>query len=372
MSDILLRSRDEFEALVQGPCACHPARSTLDVACAEPLKRPGRQSPRMPAALVRPVLDHLLPLAAHGREHAESVRVGDHVDVLRLSNWLRDRGEQVGDPRLGLSALEQLSRGSGGPVELAAECAPDLRAALLLLIECGALVGEHLSFHLHVRGGVAALTMRSSLPLCQALRDYQLGLLAAACDSWAGVGNELELWFSRPAPSYAWEYKHRLKLLHVSFGASCEALVLPAARLALPLRRAEPTLHQLLARCARQELAELGASNNFSQRVRKALSGLLRQGASRKAVAATLDMSTRTLSRYLEHEGLDFSTLLDEVRSQRSIYYLTGTTLDVKVIAEQLGYATSGSFVRAFIRWHGQTPGSYRQRAGSARQHAQL
>jgi AraC-like DNA-binding protein len=326
----------------------------------------------MPAALVQPVLDHVIPLAESGHKDAESLQVGEHIDVLRLSNWLRDRGEQVGDPRLGLNALGQLSRGLGGLIELAAECAPDLRAALLFLVECGALVGEHLTFHLHIRGGIAALSMRSSLPLCQALRDYQLGLLAAACESWASVGAELELWFSRPAPSYAWEYRHRLKVRQVSFGASCEALVLPAARLSTRQRRAEPTLHQLLARCARQALAELGISNNFSQRVRKALAALLREGASRKAVASTLDMSTRTLSRYLEHEGLDFSTLLDEVRSQRSIYYLTGTTLDVKIIAEQLGYATSGSFVRAFMRWHGQTPGSYRQRAVSASQQAQL
>ncbi len=368
MSDVLLLSRDEFEALIQTPCACHPVGSAL--ARAEPAKRPGRQSPRMPASLAQPVLEHIALLVPDSER--ESLVLGEHVDVLRLSNWLRDRGEQVADPRVGLNALGRLSRGLGGLVELAAECAPDLGAALSFLVECGPLVGEHLTFHLHVQRGIAALTMRSNLPLCQALRDYQLGLVATACETWAGVGSELELWFSRPAPSYAWEYKHKLKLRQVSFGASCEALVLPAALLATPLRRSEATLHQLLARCARQELSELGTSHNFSQRVRKALAGLLREGASRKAVASSLEMSTRTLSRYLEQEGLDFSTLLDEVRSQRSIYYLTGTSLDVKVIAEQLGYATSGSFVRAFMRWHGQTPGSYRQRAGDPTQQPQL
>jgi AraC-like DNA-binding protein len=325
----------------------------------------------MPVALLRPLLDYAL-LAGDGRDDAESLSFGEHVSVLTFSNWLRERGAQARDPRLGLNALAQLSRGLSGLVELTAECAPDLRAALLFVVECAALVGEHLTFHLHVHEEAAALTMRSSLPVCQALRDYQLGLLAAACQSWAGVGSELELWFSGPPPSYAREYQHKLKLRHVSFEGSCDALVFPAGLLAAPLRRADLSLHQLLARCARLELAKLGTSRDFPQRVRTALTAVLRDGASRRAVAARLDMSTRSLSRYLQQEGLDFSTLQEEVRSQRSIYYLTGTTLDVKAIAEHLGYATAASFVRAFTRWHGKTPGRYRQRARRDRQNAQL
>jgi AraC-like DNA-binding protein len=40
---------------------------------------------------------------------------------------------------------------------------------------------------------------------------------------------------------------------------------------------------------------------------------------------------------------------------------LDGTSMNLREMAEQLGYATETQFIRAFRRWAGVTPASYRR-----------
>jgi AraC-like DNA-binding protein len=41
--------------------------------------------------------------------------------------------------------------------------------------------------------------------------------------------------------------------------------------------------------------------------------------------------------------------------------------MNIAEIAASLGYADASAFVRAFARWAGTTPGSWRSRAGGSR-----
>jgi AraC-like DNA-binding protein len=69
-----------------------------------------------------------------------------------------------------------------------------------------------------------------------------------------------------------------------------------------------------------------------------------------------------TLHRYLRDQGTTFEKLLDESRRELGARMLEQTDLPVGEIATALGYASPGSFVRAFKRWHGVTPGAGRSR----------
>jgi AraC-like DNA-binding protein len=75
-----------------------------------------------------------------------------------------------------------------------------------------------------------------------------------------------------------------------------------------------------------------------------------------------LGMSRPTLARRLSALGTSFLEVKDEVRRDRAIALLTGSSLPFAVIADKLGYAAPSSFQRAFREWTGVTPGAMRVR----------
>lgn len=80
------------------------------------------------------------------------------------------------------------------------------------------------------------------------------------------------------------------------------------------------------------------------------------------AIASELNMSRQTLHRKLKKHGLNFRTLLEDVRKERSVEYLYDETLNLDEIAERLGFKEPSAFYRAFKSWFNQSPGSFRKK----------
>ena len=78
-------------------------------------------------------------------------------------------------------------------------------------------------------------------------------------------------------------------------------------------------------------------------------------------VAARLCMTSRTLRRHLDAEGVSYSDLLTTVRKRLAIDYLVGTQMRAEDIAEALDFADVAAFRHAFKRWTGLTPRAYRE-----------
>jgi AraC-like DNA-binding protein len=79
-----------------------------------------------------------------------------------------------------------------------------------------------------------------------------------------------------------------------------------------------------------------------------------------EAVAGNFSISVRTLQRKLKEEGVSFLHIVEEVRKSLAIHYIQNRNSSVKEISQFLGYAEPSGFVRAFKKWTGQTPTSYR------------
>ncbi len=100
---------------------------------------------------------------------------------------------------------------------------------------------------------------------------------------------------------------------------------------------------------------------NIEARVRKILSRqLLTRDPSQAEVAATLNMTTRTLQRRLVHGGSTFEKLLDEARHSLALVYLGTPERSVREIAYLLGFSCTSSFTRACRRWTGVSPHDWR------------
>jgi AraC-like DNA-binding protein len=77
-------------------------------------------------------------------------------------------------------------------------------------------------------------------------------------------------------------------------------------------------------------------------------------------VAKELKLSTRTLQRRLNDEGVSFQQLLLEARRELARHYLLQPSLELNETAYLLGYGDPNSFFRAFHDWEGTSPGQWR------------
>ena len=99
----------------------------------------------------------------------------------------------------------------------------------------------------------------------------------------------------------------------------------------------------------------------FKQGVEAAIEPLLGSGeVSIEIVARKLGMSRQTLYRRLKAEGTTFEELLDAKRRQLAVRYLGLDGSSVKAAAYRLGFSDPAAFSRAFKRWTGTSPSSFR------------
>lgn len=154
----------------------------------------------------------------------------------------------------------------------------------------------------------------------------------------------------------------------VDFCASHTMVRFPVAYMSIPMPHREPGLRALLDRQARALLDALPAPNAFDKAVQQLLVRLLPDGeVSVDKVAQAMHQSTRTLQRRLADSGMTWQQLLDRTREQLARQYLNDRALSLAEIALLLGYSEQSAFTRAFRRWTGRTPLSFRTQ--QSRQH---
>jgi len=71
-------------------------------------------------------------------------------------------------------------------------------------------------------------------------------------------------------------------------------------------------------------------------------------------------MSARTQQRRLSEQGHSFQSLVDRARQDLAQRLLVETDYSLAEVAFLTGFAEQSGFTRAFKRWAGQTPRSYR------------
>lgn len=97
--------------------------------------------------------------------------------------------------------------------------------------------------------------------------------------------------------------------------------------------------------------------------LRNVIADLAREGAPSIAwAAARLGLSQRSLQRHLERRGLTYSDVVDGTRYEIAASLLCDTRLDIARVGAMLGYRDPSSFSRAFMRWAGCAPRTFRTR----------
>ncbi|WOE74526.1 AraC family transcriptional regulator [Alterisphingorhabdus coralli] len=148
--------------------------------------------------------------------------------------------------------------------------------------------------------------------------------------------------------------------------AGINAIVVSNAELALPNAVGDDAISRFFDGRVEEMLAETKTELPLSIQVKSEIGKNLSGGVPKLSdVAKALGMSARTLQRKLNDEGAVFQALVDEARRELSERLLRTSQYPLVEVAFLTGFAEQSGFTRAFKRWAGQTPRSYRLNATS-------
>jgi AraC-like DNA-binding protein len=212
---------------------------------------------------------------------------------------------------------------------------------------------------LAVVGDTALFSYSIYQPETESADQIADGALASAANALRALcGSEwtpTEVLLPRAAPADREPYRRHFRV-PVRFDQECAALVFPAVCLEARIIGADPLLRAMLA----ERIGDLKGAH-FTDDIRRLLrTRLAHEGCSADALADLLAMHRRTLNRRLSAEGTRFRTVVNEMRFEIARQLLADTTLPFGQVAAVLDYSEASAFTRAFRRWSGQTPTTWR------------
>ncbi len=168
--------------------------------------------------------------------------------------------------------------------------------------------------------------------------------------------------FSFPRPAH-WQQYERMFQCPIAFDAPETRAVVRAPMLDSPVKSNDSELRELCIRHCTHLVRQISRNGPVSSRLRQVLTTRGSIPALEEAAEA-LNMSARSLRRYLQDENTSFQKVLDEFRSGLAREYLSAGMMPAKEVAFLLGFSQVDAFRRAFKTWTGKTVGSFQSSGG--------
>jgi AraC-like DNA-binding protein len=284
------------------------------------------------------------------------------LSAARVESLLELSAQKSGCPTFGLRMSELRRLSDFGAISLLISHQPTLRDILSLIIRYRDLLNEALTLALEDAGDLVIireeLVTEGTRPARQSY-ELAVGILFRMFRAVLGPDwHPHSVNFTHPAPADRSVHR-RLFGLNVRFESEFNGIVCSAVDLDRPNPAADP----VMARYARQFLNTLPKTEPGSAAldVRKAIYVLLPLGrASSAEIAQSLGFNVRTLQRRLEANKTSLSELVDRVRRDLAVRYLSSRRYQLIQVAEMLGYAQPSSFTRWFVAQFGVSPSSWR------------
>ena len=147
----------------------------------------------------------------------------------------------------------------------------------------------------------------------------------------------------------------------VTFGAAVTSIHFAKPALGPVNTRSTHDLDRFLENAPRDWVFLRSQVHTQSLRVRAYLNRSGREAAHLAGAAKELNMTPRTLIRKLDEDGTSFQAIKDGLRPDIAIRRLQTGDASIEAIAQDVGFASAASFHKAFHRWTGSTPSSYRR-----------
>lgn len=147
----------------------------------------------------------------------------------------------------------------------------------------------------------------------------------------------------------------------VEFNQTKSAFWIQTSDLSEPVRRDTAALRSFLADAEIYIMLPQLGEDTVSTRVRTHLLQTRPRWPDLEDCADALHLAPSTLQRRLASEGTSFRAIKDGLRRDAAVARLTGSRISLARLADELGFADSAAFQRAFKAWTGVTPGAVRK-----------
>jgi AraC-like DNA-binding protein len=285
--------------------------------------------------------------------------------LLEAAQAMLDCGvERLGDELLGLKLGRSMRFGEGGPFDYAVRSAPTVRDAVGVAGRYSKVLSDSFTIWFEAWRRQAVIHLREKTWTRPAADFAMAAFYKVHLSDEVPAAARLECWFPYPALRDTSEHQRSFANTTLKFNAPFFAFAFNGAYERAPMPGADSMLHAV--HCARVDslLRGLSPGTAFKTRVRRLIEEQIHcaRSANVTAVARELHLSDRSMSRRLEQEGTSFTEELDNARRKLALDYVNDGEMPLKEVAFRLGFSHAESFHRAFKRWTGETPLTYRTR----------
>ncbi|APG49424.1 AraC family transcriptional regulator [Phaeobacter porticola] len=166
--------------------------------------------------------------------------------------------------------------------------------------------------------------------------------------------------FAFECPEFAEDYS-TIFPVQVSFGARHSSISFERSKLGPPQARSTHELITFLNRAPRDWIFTSCWEHTQSLRIREFLYQANWVDCHLVDAAKALRITPRTLIRRLDADGTSFQAIKDGLRRDIAIRDLQDGRKTTEEISQDVGFSSAANFHRAFRRWTGVTPSSYRR-----------
>jgi AraC-like DNA-binding protein len=192
------------------------------------------------------------------------------------------------------------------------------------------------------------------------VEDSRASVIVNMCRQGLGATlDPVEICFTYPEPESIGEH-FALFRCPVKFSQRVSRITFNAADLKRPFTSANRELALNSDKILEEMIGELNEPDIISKIKRAIIDDLPSGTPGEEDIARRVFLSSRTLQRRLADENTNFRTLVLEVRRELAQKYLADKNMPLAEISYMLGFSDTSSFSRAFKKWTGEPPASFR------------
>lgn len=297
-----------------------------------------------------------------GIDAAALANPDDRISATSACRLLEHTAELASCPTLALQIAKTRQSFGSGVVNVLLAHKRTLREVLLATVEYRHLLNEALAVYVEDVGETVTvreeLVVEPGTPTNQAI-ELAIGVLWRHSSALLGEHwKPRSVHFVHEGPKDL-TFHRRFFGCPLEFGSDFNGFVCGAAGLDHPNPAADPELVRYAESLA-DSLNVTGAGSTALE-VRKAIYLLLPlEQATVERVARHVRLSVRTMQRQLELGQTSFSTLVEEVRGELAVRYMSNPRYPIGRVSALLGYSQQGSFTNWFNSRFGVTPRDWR------------
>ncbi len=290
----------------------------------------------------------------------EPITHAQHIQTYRNANRM------AGERPWGLQLGRSMGLTDYGFYGYALICSPTLRKALDFSIKYHKLATPTVMMNLcpEAEDGLCELRVEDTLHEPEIYRfniEMQIGLIFSLIRDAMGQDFVFQKATVRFAQPLYFEALEQIMECPVFCSSEFNALCFDADLLDRPLRRANLATWEATRAVCDTLLAGVTSHTPIAQSVYETLIRDGHQFSTAEGVAATLNMSERTMRRRLGEEGTSFREIRGEVLSKLAVEFISTTEMTAEEIAERLGFSDASNFCKTFKKWTGKRISEFRE-----------